>query len=49
MYRGTRMDKSVKRFKKGAKYVNIVSAVTRDQLTSINSVSDESWKEEVPF
>ena len=35
------MDKSVKRFKKGAKYVNLVSAVTRDQLTSINSVNDE--------
>lgn len=35
------MDKSVKRFKKGAKYVNLVSAVTREQLTSINSVSDE--------
>ena len=35
------MDKCVERFKKGAKYVNLVSAVTRDQLTSINSVSDE--------
>lgn len=35
------MDKSVKRFKKGAKYVNLVSTVTREQLTSINSVSDE--------
>ena len=35
------MDKSVKRFKKGAKYVNLVSAVTRDQLTYIDSVSDE--------
>ncbi|MGO1369925.1 DUF4301 family protein [Senegalia sp. (in: firmicutes)] len=35
------MDKNINRFKKGTNYVNIASAVTRDQLTSINHISDE--------
>jgi hypothetical protein len=41
MYRGARMDKSVKRFKKGGKYVNITSAVTREHLTSCDHISDD--------
>ncbi|MGF7184756.1 hypothetical protein GGQ84_000841 [Desulfitispora alkaliphila] len=35
------MDQNIKRFKKGAKYVNIASAVTRDHLTSIDHISDD--------
>ncbi|ABR46450.1 conserved hypothetical protein [Alkaliphilus metalliredigens QYMF] len=35
------MEKSIERFKKGAKYVNIESAVRRDHLTSINDTSDD--------
>lgn len=35
------MDQNINRFKKGAKYVSIASAVTRDHLTSINHLSDD--------
>lgn len=35
------MEQNINRFKKGAKYVNIASAVTRDHLTSIDHISDE--------
>lgn len=35
------MDKSIKKFEKGAKYVNIVSAVTRESLTSPGQVNDD--------
>ncbi|SCX76902.1 DUF4301 family protein [Alkaliphilus peptidifermentans] len=34
------MDQNINRFKKGAKYINIASAVTRDHLTSIDHLSD---------
>jgi len=35
------MDQNINRFKKGAKYVNLASAVTRDHLTSIDRLSDD--------
>lgn len=35
------MDQNIERFKKGAKYVNIASAVTRDHLTSCEHISDD--------
>lgn len=36
------MDQNIERFKKGAKYVNIASAVTRDHLTSCEQhISDD--------
>ncbi len=35
------MEKSIERFKKGTKYVNVVSAVTRGELTSQNKDSDD--------
>jgi len=38
------MDKCVERFKKGTKFVNIVSAVTRDHLTFTNNIRDEYLK-----
>lgn len=34
------MDKFINKFKKGTQYVNIVSAVTRNELSSIDKVSD---------
>lgn len=39
---GIVMDQNIERFKKGAKYVNIASAVTRDHLTSCEQhISDD--------
>ncbi|NBG89522.1 DUF4301 family protein [Isachenkonia alkalipeptolytica] len=35
------MDQNIERFKKGAKYVSIASAVTRDHLTSCEHISDD--------
>lgn len=35
------MDRIIKEFKRGAKYVNIAAAVTREHLTSIDRVSDD--------
>lgn len=35
------MDQNIERFKKGAKYVSIASAVTRDHLTSCDHISDD--------
>ncbi|KDR94635.1 protein of unknown function [Peptoclostridium litorale DSM 5388] len=35
------MDKFIEKFKKGTQYVNIVSAVTANELTNVNGVSDE--------
>jgi len=38
---GIVMDKNINRFKKGTKYVNIVSSVTSNELTSCEHISDE--------
>lgn len=35
------MDKFISKFKKGTQYVNIVSAVTKEELTSTNTVSED--------
>src|SRR5690554_7618330 len=35
------MDKSIERFKKGTKYVNIVSSVTSDELTFCDNISND--------
>ncbi|OJF94705.1 DUF4301 family protein [Alkalibacterium sp. 20] len=35
------MDKNINRFKKGTKYVNIVSSVTSEELTSCDNISNE--------
>jgi len=38
------MDKNIDRFMKGTKYVNLVSAVMKEHLTSLNKSSDEYLK-----
>src|SRR6056297_4039701 len=35
------MDNDIKKFKKGTQYVNIVKAVTLDELTTLNEISDD--------
>lgn len=35
------MDRIINKFKRGANYVNIAAAVTREHLTSIDTVSDD--------